>query len=202
MRVLPLALVCALACSTNPETASSMGNYGVTVSPTSSSCLFPDGSVPETGFDLRLQVQRPLDGGPPELILEGCGATASNCPRTASWDGQILESTVTTARQFEWCGCPMQVVETLRLAIYSTSQSEAVGGQCPSDPFAVPAPTGTIARPGTLEDGYDSLLLCGTAREDYGPYDAGNADSGSDAGVCASSCLGCTRNFSVRGRRR
>lgn len=88
--------------------------------------------------------------------------TVDGRSRDASWDGQVLTSTVELERTFSNCECTTtqtKVVETLTLTLLSGSQFEALGGQCPTG--ALPTGPG-IVPPSTTAAGFDAVYACGT----------------------------------------
>jgi hypothetical protein len=116
--------------------------------------------------------------------------------RLATFDGQVVEATDQAPRRFpQACGpeCGDVVLEeTVRVALLSTSQAEALGGACPTDALdgGVPAPDDAgIRGPGPTPDGYDAVRACGLLVEVVRPPEG-----------CA--CAACTVHYRLEGAAR
>jgi hypothetical protein len=181
-----------------------MGSYRLTASGAVGDCAFPDGSVslaPFT-FTFALSTGSP-DASDVTLTLDGCESRASDCPRAATWDGQLLASTASAPRTIVGCACAFTVTETIDLALLSRSQSAAVGGVCPAAALdgGVPAPNDAgILAPSLGDGGFDSILACGTLAVGYAPSSDGGAAS--DGGLPCGGCAACTERFALIGARR
>jgi hypothetical protein len=84
-----------------------------------------------------------------------------NAARDAGYDGQFLTSVAEAPRDFDPCSCGegINVVESLTLAVLSSSQSIAAGGQCPPNVLDGGLPLGSP--PAFISGIYDAQLLCG-----------------------------------------
>ena len=183
-----------------------MGNFEFTVRPLEISCPFDEadaGVVGFTGFTGRFS--RNHDGSAAWLTL---GVIS----RPATFDGQVIDSTVSAVRRFTsprqpdgglvplsdggicLCGQKTQLVETLRVALLSTSQFAAAQGSCPPNPLdgGVPAPDGGVLAPGTTDAGFDALAACGELTDLMVPGDDAQCPE----------CAGCRMRYQVDGIRR
>ena len=136
---------------------------------------------------------------------DGTGAwmTLSGVSRDASWDGRVFSSTASAPRFFSVCGsCTTSVVETIELALLSSSQAQRVGNACPAHPLdggvPTPDPDAGIFAPANSDAGFDALLACGELRTALVAGDGGTA---ADGGTC-DICRVCTMRFDVTGARR
>ena len=97
--------------------------------------------------------------------------TATKADRLAGFDGQYawLEP-LTEPREFSACvvdggTCVTTVTETMRVALYSLSQTYASGlpFRCPPNPLdgGVPAPDGGVVAPAWTPEGFDAVFACG-----------------------------------------
>ncbi len=127
--------------------------------------------------------------------------TLERYSRDGGWDGQYFESTGVAQRVFVACNeCPTSVEETMRLAILSRSQSDALGGACPLDALdgGVPGPDAGagVTPPGMTPLGFDAERACGALSV------AVTAGPKADGGACAAACNGCRVRFTLEGVRR
>ncbi len=86
----------------------------------------------------------------------------------------------------------MHVVETLRMVVLSRSQRDALGDECPADPFApgaIPAPGSApgIVGPSETAEGFDAVKTCGVLVDEIVTGDGctcGLSDDTRTAGGC------------------
>ncbi|HME92294.1 MAG TPA: hypothetical protein VKE49_12775 [Myxococcaceae bacterium] len=142
-----------------------------------------------------------VDGGPLftfEAILshdtmsEKAVMLLGSVQRDGGFDGQYFVSQQAALRQFAECGlsCDKTTVdETIRLALFSRTQKDAVGGSCPPNPLdgGVPSPDGGVLPPHAIPGGFDAVLACGEMEDTVIP----------DGGSCG--CVPCTTLFQVEG---
>jgi len=164
-----------------------LGTYALSATPVERSCELSE--VSSAAFDFEVTLSRNADGS-------GAWFTLSGVSRDAGWDGAVFSSTASAPRVFSACGrCPTTLVETLSLALLSSSQAARLGFACPPNPLdgGVPAPDADagIFRPDTLDAGFDAVLACGELRTTL------VADL--DAGACPPECLACSTHFEVVG---
>lgn len=164
-----------------------LGTYALSATPVERSCELKE--VSGAAFDFEVTLSRNADGS-------GAWFTLSGISRDAGWDGAVFSSTASAPRVFSTCGqCPTTLVETLSLALLSSSQAARVGFACPPNPLdgGVPMPDADagITGPDTLDAGFDAVLACGELRTTL------VADL--DAGACPPECLACSTRFEVVG---
>ncbi len=189
-----MALV-LLGCPALPELPGSelLGTYSLGAEPFGRSCLITD--VSDAPFRFEASISRDPGTGHAWLAVSGY-------PRDAGWDGQVLESHATVPRAFPSCrACATVATETVRLALLSRSQSEAVGNGCPAEPFdgGVPAADGQdggVLLPRQTPEGFDALYACGELTFTVTLTDAGAVDPGCEV------CDNCRLSYRLVGERR
>jgi hypothetical protein len=157
--------LCGCPVDPGPPGNENMGQYQFRAEPVSISCGLPD--LPTNGFDFSGTFSRFRDGGGAYLTLNGLS-------RDAGFDGQIVTSSHSAPRTFALpdgggCApCEMRVIETLRVALLSKSQSSAVGDRCPENPLdgGVPDVDAGVTMPGSTETGFDAVRACGDLFEE------------------------------------
>ncbi len=138
--------------------------------------------LPRGGLSFNATYSREKDASRTWLTLGGVSSEAS-------FDGQVVASTRTAERRFSECGCggDVTVVETLTLALLSSSQSQALEGACPGDAVdgGVPAPDADagLFGPASGPKGFDAVRACGRLVDEVLA-----APEGSPACAC-SACL-------------
>jgi hypothetical protein len=149
----------------------------------------PINEIPTADFTFEGTFSRDRGSGAAWLTLNGV-------PRPAAFDGQYVTSSSTADRQFKAYGDggqvgPGQVTETLRVALLSRSQSQALGGACPPDALSGGLPQGHgVTPPGSTPTGFDALLACGVLVDGVAPEDGGGTGAG------------CTLRYPLTGIRR
>ena len=141
-----------------------MGLYQFRAEPLARDCSLAD--IPSYGFDFPGTFSRFRDGGGVFLSLNGIA-------RDAGFDGQIARSTHSAPRTFtlpdggQCSPRDTQMVETLTVALLSSSQSQAVGDRCPGNPLdgGIPGEDAGVQRPGSTPTGFDSVRACGELLE-------------------------------------
>jgi hypothetical protein len=115
----------------------------------------------------------------------------------ATFDGQLAEATREAPREFAECACEgVRLRETIRVTLMSLSQTQALGNQCPENPFAAgdggvpqPEPDSGVTLPRRTEFGFDAVKACGElVNEIIAPDECG--------------CSACTLLYRVDGSRR
>lgn len=135
-----------------------MGTFDFVAEPLSNGCPFAE--ITDGGFEFSGTFSRNKEGGEAYFTVGGFS-------RDAGFDGQAVESWHVAPRRFEACECrvPVQVEEGLRVALLSRSQNDALGGNCPAEPFdgGVPLVGGDagIEAPGSRTTGFDAIRACG-----------------------------------------
>lgn len=189
-----------------PPGGEKLGTYSISAEPVlgdgGADSLRPDGGawcplvdVSPAAFRFDAIVTREPATGQAWMTLGG------GYPRDAGWDGQVLESVAAVRRLFPSCAaCPETIAtETVRVALMSKSQSDAVGGQCPPNPLdgGVPMPGGAIVGPGQTPAGFDALYACGTMEFAVTLSAPAAPESG-----CAVGCDDCIVRYVLQGERR
>lgn len=180
-----------------------MGQYAIKA--TGGAPLLPDGGLdrpPEcpmleevTGADFDFDVVLTR-----ESSSQRAWVTLAGYSREGTFDGQVVTSEASANRVFEACSkCSTRVVETISVAVLSTSQSEALGDACPESPLdggVVANPDAGVLPPGKTSQGYDAVRVCGELTTQV------VAQGQVDGGACEPQCDGCTVRYSLRGARR
>jgi len=146
--------------------------------------------LPSESFPFQFVLTRNPDTN--EVFLTLGGVT-----RTATFDGQFVESTFVARREFATCCVDDegqnegQLEERIRVALLSRSQSVALGGRCPRDALdgGVPGPDAGVTPPGSTGTGFDALRACGELIDIVRPGDCGK-------------CSVCTLRYPITGVRR
>ncbi|MHB8873813.1 MAG: hypothetical protein ACYC8T_09035 [Myxococcaceae bacterium] len=207
-RLAVAALACALfACVDEPRFPGNevMGTFALHATPVADDCQradelldgsvpgVPDGgfvSIPTEGFEFGATFSRQKDNSQAWLTVGGVWGEAV-------FDGQVVTSTRSAYRSFPECRCGdgVQVVETMRVALVSRSQSGALDGGCPANPLdgGMPAPDedAGIVTPQSTVQGFDAIRACGELEDRLVP----DADAG-----CT--CIPCTLTYKVEGDRK
>lgn len=141
-------------------------------------------------------------GGSAEAII-----TIGGYHRDAGFDGQVLTGRNDPGRPSgrvftpveQDCLCQAQVVETLSVALLSSSQNAAAGDECPANALdgGVQKPTadGGIRLPDTTPSGFDAVRACGEL-VDRVEVDMGSAPEGCNCQPV------CVMRYAVKGARR
>jgi len=195
-------LAAAVGCSSSFPGSQVMGTFHFVAQP----ALLPDG-----GWDMNCPYDAPGDGLPDGGSFAFDGTFSWNPSTRQTWftylggtwdagfDGQTILASGAAARSFAKCCVPVQLVETMTVALLSQSQSAAVGETCPDHPLdgGVPSPgDGGITLPSQTPAGFDALLACGTLTDDVA---VGLNAQACDAG---SVCVACTWRYTLTGVRR
>jgi hypothetical protein len=171
---------------TNPTggSAAPVGSFLVQGTLESVDCSLEE--APDGGSRLSLSISRAIEGTDATLQLSGYD-------RPGTLVGQQVQSRQAARRVFSACpGCDTALEESLLLELYSVSQAEAVGGQCPKG--LPPAPVTDSARPLELKPlGSDALLACGAleVRLRFEP----------DGGTQCAACDRCRFSYTLQGIR-
>lgn len=191
MRIrLQVALLALVGCQSNPGIpGQSIGLFSFVATPVFSDCslLTAVPSVDDGGFTFQGTFSRDPNSSQANFLY-------GNVQRDGGFDGQILTSEAMAPRHFMECVCdPVLVDETLRVALLSSSQDDAVGHRCPSNPLdgGVPSanPDGGVSPPCPAQDACDAVRACGELVDVVVIADAG----------CQ--CPGCSVRFQVEGQR-
>jgi hypothetical protein len=193
VRLWLLGLFLLTACPVaSPPGDQPMGLYslGATLSDRDD-CALPEISGADFGFEATLTR---------DSSSEQAWMTLAGYSREATFDGQYFTSVHSAPRVFAECSdCETQLVETISVSMLSRSQSDAVGGQCPSDALdgGTPGidPDAGIAGPRQTAQGFDAVRLCGVLRSEV-------VATGLDGGACSAKCNGCGVRYQLRGDRR
>ena len=163
-----------------------LGAFHLTANPVSDNCPFTE--VPDGGFTFDGTFSRYRNPGTQAFF------TINTVVRDAGFDGQILTSELSATRQFQACNCTATTVdETLRVALLSSSQDNALNHACPTNPLdgGVPGarPDAGIMLPSSMPAGFDAVRACGELLDVVVvPPDAG----------CT--CSGCQLQYQVQGQ--
>ncbi len=158
--------LCGCPADPGPPGDENMGLYQFHAEPVMISCGLPD--ISSASFDFSGTYSRFRDGG-------GVFLTINDLSRDAGFDGQVVTSSHSAPRTFKLpdggtCSttCEMRVVETLKVALLSKSQSTAVGDRCPANPLdgGVPNDDAGVRLPGSTETGFDAVRACGDLFEE------------------------------------
>lgn len=183
-RRLGAALVALYACANSPQIIGVLiGNFTFTATPVSNDCPFI--SVPDGGFTFDAILSH-------DPSSTKAGMLVANVERDAGFDGQYFVSLQSASRQFSDCGpnCDKtRIDETIRIALLSRTQDEALSHNCPPNPLdgGVPAPDGGVVLPGPIPGGFDAVRACGEMVDAVVP----------DGGACT--CAACTMVFQLEG---
>jgi hypothetical protein len=166
-----------------------IGTFSFTATPVSIGCLFQ--AVPDSGFTFEATLSHEVDSSKAYLRV-------GNVERAAGFDGQIFVSEHTAPRTFQECNCrggsTTVIDETLRVAVLSRSQDEALKAACPDNVLdggiPAPSPDSGILPPGPRGGSFDAVAACGDLLDVVVVPDGG----------C--DCSGCSMLFSVRGQRK
>jgi hypothetical protein len=175
----------------------------------------PDAGAPEVprceytsfqdAFTFNARFARFRDAGDGNAVI-----TIGFIDRDAGFDGQVLTGTkfpdeAKPAHVFapvdQSCTCSARVTETLTVAVLSTSQSTALGNNCPDHPLdgglPAPLPDGGIRLPDTTPTGFDAVRACGEL------VDVVEVDEATRAAQPDCNCQErCAMRYVVRGVRR
>lgn len=168
-----------------------MGQYAVTATGGVRTCELAEVTGADFSFDLTLT--RESSSAQAWITLNGYS-------RQGTFDGQVVTSQAQANRVFVACAkCSTRVVESITLAVLSSSQDEAAGRQCPESALdgglVVDLDAGVVP-PGQTTQGYDAVRLCGELTTTV--VAAGLVDGG----ACEPQCDGCTVRYQLRGERR
>ncbi len=187
---LQIGVLALFACQSNVRiNGQEIGSFTFTATPISNDCPFA--AVPA------------IDGGSftfDGILSRDPNSTQAfmivgNIQRDAGFDGQIFTSEAAAPRHFAECVCdPVQMDETLRVALLSSTQDEAVGRSCPPNPLdgGIPGatPDGGVAPPCPSSNPCDVARACGELVDVVIP----------DGGGCQ--CSSCTMVYSITAERK
>lgn len=188
-----MGALCCLGCDTAVTYPGNevMGTFAFEAPLLTFNCQFPE--VPDAGlaFDAVLSRNRGTNNA---------FRTINGYSRPATFDGQIFETENAEPRQFTDCAaCDTRLIETMRFALLSRSQSSAVAEACPGNPLdgGVPAENADagITAPGSTSSGFDAVRACGVLLERV-------EGTQFDGGACDAKCTSCTWSYRLQGVRR
>jgi hypothetical protein len=175
-----------------------IGTFSFTASPVSPDAGCPFQAFPNGGFSFDATLSHEVGSTRAFLII-------GNLEHDAGYDGQIFVSEYSSSgRSFDECNCrgntSITIDETLRVAILSRSQDQALGSTCPDNILdgGIPGPTpdGGILPPGPRGGSYDAVAACGTLLDVVTIPDV----VGCSCPGCP--CPGCSTLFNLRGQRK
>lgn len=176
-----------------------MGLYSLsaTFSDRDESCILPELQPPNDGgtFDFGFDATLTRDSSSTQAWM-----TLAGYSREGTFDGQYFTTVHDAPRVFSACSlCETRVTESITFSMFSRSQGDAVGGQCPDDALdggtPLPNPDAGITGPRQTTQGFDAVRLCGRLTTVL-------TSIGLDGGACKSECSGCALRYQLRGDRR
>jgi hypothetical protein len=182
---LQMVLLAIVACQSNPKiSGQEIGTFTFSASPVANDCPFQ--AVPPADPNASFSFDGILSRDPQSTKAF---FRVGDVERDAGFDGQVFDSEATAPRHFIECSCdPVTTDETMRVALLSSSQDDAVGHVCPPNPLdgGVPVGGGT-SPPCPTADACNVVRACGDLVDVIRP------GSGCQ-------CLGCSVSFQVEGR--